>query len=1146
MTTISSAAEVTQQAPELSVDEGASGQFRITQVQVLNWGAYTGLQVMTVARSGTAIVGPSGRGKSTLLDAMASVILPNPQEFNQAARDDRGKKRERTVYSYARGHTDQRQDENRRSATTNYLRPPGGPGFASGAAITWETEDGRRATAFRLAWVGLDADSPDAIAATTVYGFVNDHFDLTLLNGITAIRQGTSPLSKSSVERLVDLERGDVVDQSQARVHAKMRTIMGMGSTDESQRLAMQLLRRAQASKGIFSINALFKEFVLTEPLALTRWDVALEAYREASRLYEEFETARRRTETLAPLPGIAERYRAAGEDYVAKNRLLVAEGDGTPRIQVWHADKIAAWAENQIDDVRLAKADVEERLGDARTTFAAAERREQDTIAQLTAAGGDRSEAVKIRLDHASEQRGKLETERQRFEGRLLTFGLGLPSSAGDVTLTHASIDAIAAIEKAAYDDANQASSKSEARLWRLRDEVKAKDAEIRSLQARRGLIPQEADERRNRIVSDLGITSEHVRYGGELLQLKPEERRWEKAVVGLLHHLASTLLIDVRDFARVRRYVHDHDMHGSITIAPAISDAPTPSPVSGGVPALLDVAEHPFRGWLARELNETANYLCVEGEGELDRARPNWARGAITPAGMRTGARDRLTKDDTRPRYPWIGWDNGRLQSELREELESLEREVQLASAAATEAAQTRESARARLEEIRALRVDLNWDRIDLSTVHETIDELTRQLAQANSPEVAHLSELFQQQRLVTIEAGGRVHRLEEDRNKLDTKWGDLVTVVDDAKGLTEAELPLDDDERATLASLPFMAPNDAFGVAANFRSAVATLREQIERHREDRAKLEDAVVGRLAAYRNLDERTARETDGTIDSLPAVLAIYEQLVTDDLPRAKNAWLAKVDEDMNRQLRGVLVQIDDDARAINRGLHPINEVLSNVPFRQDATLSIESVERHSADLKEFRQIVSRYTSNTVGIDAERDADEVEKSFIRLRKRLARLDDQTRAGDAWRRRVFDAREHVEFQAIETRTDGVKVVHDGVSGMSGGEGQELIAFILGAALRFRLGEGHDGPPRYASVILDEGFVKADSEFTGRSLSALRALGFQVIVGAPREKATAFEGYVESVAYINVDADDPARVRIYPMTMAEALRLEDAQS
>ncbi|MGO9295529.1 MAG: ATP-binding protein [Streptosporangiaceae bacterium] len=63
-------------------------QYRIEQVQILNWGGYAGLQVMRAGRVSTAILGPSGRGKSTLLDAMASVIMPNPQEFNQAARDE--------------------------------------------------------------------------------------------------------------------------------------------------------------------------------------------------------------------------------------------------------------------------------------------------------------------------------------------------------------------------------------------------------------------------------------------------------------------------------------------------------------------------------------------------------------------------------------------------------------------------------------------------------------------------------------------------------------------------------------------------------------------------------------------------------------------------------------------------------------------------------------------------------------------------------------------------------------------------------------------------------------------------------------------------------------------------------------------------
>ena len=47
-------------------------------------------------------------------------------------------------------------------------------------------------------------------------------------------------------------------------------------------------------------------------------------------------------------------------------------------------------------------------------------------------------------------------------------------------------------------------------------------------------------------------------------------------------------------------------------------------------------------------------------------------------------------------------------------------------------------------------------------------------------------------------------------------------------------------------------------------------------------------------------------------------------------------------------------------------------------------------------------------------------------------------------------------------------------------------------------------------RSASSV-NEGFVKDDTDYTGRALRALQELGFQLIVGAPREKATAFEDF-----------------------------------
>ena len=151
--------------------------------------------------------------------------------------------------------------------------------------------------------------------------------------------------------------------------------------------------------------------------------------------------------------------------------------------------------------------------------------------------------------------------------------------------------------------------------------------------MRARRSLIPEDAEDAATAWGPTYVIEIDRLRYAGELLQLKPEHRRWEKAVVGLLLPLTSTLLVDSRDFARVRRYVHDQDMRGSVTIAPAISGVSGPAPMAGGVPAVLDIADHPFRGWLARELNETANYFCVETEAELDERASHLGQGRDHP---------------------------------------------------------------------------------------------------------------------------------------------------------------------------------------------------------------------------------------------------------------------------------------------------------------------------------------------------------------------------------------------------------------------------------------------------------------------------------------------------------------------------------
>jgi uncharacterized protein YPO0396 len=142
---------------------------------------------------------------------------------------------------------------------------------------------------------------------------------------------------------------------------------------------------------------------------------------------------------------------------------------------------------------------------------------------------------------------------------------------------------------------------------------------------------------------------------------------------------------------------------------------------------------------------------------------------------------------------------------------------------------------------------------------------------------------------------------------------------------------------------------------------------------------------------------------------------------------------------------------------------------------------------------------------------------------------MARLIDRIRPDSPERRRLVDVRDHVRISAECVDLDGNHVsVYDHIAGKSGGESQELVAFIVGAALRYQLGDAGAERPRYAPVFLDEAFIKADARFAGRSVGAWRGLGFQLVVGAPLDKVSALEPHVDVV--LQAVKDEAGRSRL----------------
>ncbi len=110
--------------------------------------------------------------------------------------------------------------------------------------------------------------------------------------------------------------------------------------------------------------------------------------------------------------------------------------------------------------------------------------------------------------------------------------------------------------------------------------------------------------------------------------------------------------------------------------------------------------------------------------------------------------------------------------------------------------------------------------------------------------------------------------------------------------------------------------------------------------------------------------------------------------------------------------------------------------------------------------------------------------------------------------------VLDVRPHMEITAVRYDTSGDDLgVYSSLGDKSGGETQELVAFIVARHSGTSSATRPDRGPRFAPVFLDEAFIKADSEFAGRAVTAWLRLGFQLVVSAPLDKVTALEPSME---------------------------------
>ena len=264
-------------------------QHRLARIQVYNWGTFSGHHDLTVPRGGLLLTGPSGSGKSSLLDALSAVLVPAKNlRFNAAAQESSTGDRSRSVLSYVRGAYRRSADEITGEVVTDYLRPRA---TRSGIALTFtRLRPEETITLVKLYHARQGSTSADSVTQTQL--LVEGDIDLTDLMEYLANGIDKRALSRDLKGRATRFERYEAFA-------ARFRRRLGL-----SGEVAQRLLHRTQSAKNLSSLDTLLRDFMLDEPDTFAMAAAAVEQFAELREAHASVVEARNQEALLSPLRG--------------------------------------------------------------------------------------------------------------------------------------------------------------------------------------------------------------------------------------------------------------------------------------------------------------------------------------------------------------------------------------------------------------------------------------------------------------------------------------------------------------------------------------------------------------------------------------------------------------------------------------------------------------------------------------------------------------------------------------------------------------------------------------------------------------------------------------------------------------------------
>ena len=1094
--------------------------FRLMRLEVFNWGTFDKkVWALDLAGKNALLTGDIGSGKSTLVDAITTLLVPAQRiAYNKAAGADA---KERSLRSYVLGHYKSERNEVSGSAKPVALRSQNNYSVILGVFHNAGFE--QTVTLAQVFWMKDAFGQPERFyaVAETALSLSADFSGFG-----TDISQLKKRLRKSRVE-LFD---------SFPPYGAFFRRRFGIEGEQ-----ALELFHQTVSMKSVGNLTDFVRHHML-EPFDVAPRVLALIAhFDDLNRAHEAVLKAKQQIELLTPLVADCDKHAALLAEV---DELRAARGG----LKHHFAGLKLALLDQRLqlldENINSENAKVE-RLESKREAEKAHERSLRLSIAQ---SGGDRISRIAEDIGRHQSDITRRKTNASRYDDLRRSLGLLQVANSEDLLAQRQTCLQLQAAADTESATTQNSLTELSVEFAQGRAERAALNDEIASLKNRRSNIPAQQIAMRAAICSALGLTEETMPFAGELLQVRDKERDWEGAIERLLHNFGLSMLVPDAVYPQVAEWVEKNHLRGRLvyfrvkTKSHATGLTAHPDSV---VRKLSVKPDSPFYKWLDTEISQRFNVACCSAQEQFRREEKAITRaGQIKAAGERHEKDDRHRLDD-RSRYV-LGWTNTGKIAALSSKLKL--REAQLADLGVQIAGlQTAQKAFAeRLKDLARLMDFSDYSELDWASLAVEVQKLK---AERESLEAA--SDLMR-------ELGKQLLALEADQTKTES----ALNTLRDKRAATAQKISSSKDLRELTQTLLLDAPR----LASEERMAelkrhalgehVLTVESCDNREREMRdwlqktieaedkrlARLRDNILKAMHDFSTRYPLETQEVDVAVDAAGDYRSLLGKLAADDLPRFEARFKELLNENTIREVAHFHSQLSRERETIKERITLINQSLTRIDYNPGRYIVLVAQLTSDADVRDFQNDLRTCLEGTLGgtSDKPESSQYSEAKFLQVKQIIERLRGRTGLAELdkrWASKVTDVRNWFVFAASERWKDDDRE-HEHYSdsgGKSGGQKEKLAYTILAASLAYQFGldaldeRGETRSRSFRFVVIDEAFGRGSDESAQYGLQLFKQLNLQLLIVTPLQKIHIIEPFVSSVGFVQNDEGRDSKLR-----------------